>query len=161
MIHITAAGGVAVMVDEEMLEILSNYSWRIDRYEYARTNVKRKTVLMHRMILGLGRGDPRFGDHIDGNPLNNTRTNLRICTRAQSICNRRMVGINKTGFKGVSYLEKINKWQAAIGFQKKSHYLGLFSSPEEAHRAYCEAAAKLHGEFANFGAVAANQRGGD
>jgi hypothetical protein len=43
------------------------------------------------------------------------------------------------------------KYEARIGFQNKSIYLGLFHTPEEAHKAYCDKADELFGEFANFG----------
>ncbi len=37
-----------------------------------------------------------------------------------------------------------------IRLQGKNYHLGMFDTPEEAHKAYCEAAVKLHGEFAKL-----------
>jgi hypothetical protein len=54
---------------------------------------------MHRDILGLLRDDPRVVDHIDGNPLNNCRANLRICTQAENTMNRRLDRRNTSGYK--------------------------------------------------------------
>lgn len=89
-------------------------------------------------------------DHIDGNSLNNTRSNLRICTRAQNCLNSKRPKHNTSGYKGVAWSKKNNKWQATIKFNGKLHWLGLFDTPEEAHKAYCKAATELHGEFARF-----------
>lgn len=58
---------------------------------------------------------------------------------------------NKSGFKGVCRHKKNNNFVASIGVDNKNIHLGCFSTAEEAHAAYCEAATKLFGAFANFG----------
>jgi hypothetical protein len=55
---------------------------------------------------------------------------------------------NTSGYKGVYWYEDRKKWRAQIGYQGKVTNLGSFDTPEEAHAAYCEAAHRLHGEFA-------------
>lgn len=85
-------------------------------------------------------------DHRDLNPLNNAFENLRPATRAQNQSNRRCY--NKSGFKGVYTFHK--KFKAQIVVSGKVHYLGLFSTPEEAHAVYCTAAVEHFGEFARF-----------
>ena len=60
------------------------------------------TVLMHRQILGLLKGDRRTGDHADGDTLNNTNDNLRIASAAQNTQNQGLRSSNTSGFKGVS-----------------------------------------------------------
>jgi hypothetical protein len=58
---------------------------------------------------------------------------------------------NKSGFKGVTWMKRNKKWRAQIGIDHKSVFLGLFPSAKEAHVAYCEAAKRIYGNFANFG----------
>ena len=55
---------------------------------------------------------------------------------------------NKSGFKGVAFNKACRKWVATISVGRKNVYLGLHSSPEEAHSSYREAAHKFYGEFA-------------
>lgn len=89
-------------------------------------------------------------DHIDMNKSNNAISNLRLASKTE---NRQHVGIrkhNKCGFKGVWFDEKRKHFRVEIKNNKKRIYLGSFATPEEAHAAYCEAAKKLHGEFARF-----------
>jgi hypothetical protein len=108
-------------------------------------------VLMHRIVMETPEGS--FTDHIDGNGLNNTRNNLRICTKHQNQMNRRLPTTNKTGYKGVSvYRSKRKKflWRSEIQMNRKTIYLGLYFCLIKAAKAYDEAAKELFGEFAKL-----------
>jgi hypothetical protein len=104
-------------------------------------------VIMERVLeRSLQKGE--IVDHIDGNTLNNRRSNLRIATHAQNIQNGKLRSTNKSGYKGVRFSH--GKWVSEIKVNRQSHYLGRFDSPEEAYDAYCKAAKELHGEFARL-----------
>jgi hypothetical protein len=90
-------------------------------------------------------------DHINGNPCDNRMCNLRLATVSQNAMNRGLQKNNSSGFKGVNYYSKRNKWNARIKANKKYYHLGYFDTAEEAHLAYCKKAKELHGEFANLG----------
>lgn len=85
-------------------------------------------------------------DHKDGNGLNNRFSNLRLATTAQNAANRKRPSTNSTGFKGVRRARK--RFSSEIKINGKSHHLGTFDTPEEAHAAYIKAARQHHGEFA-------------
>lgn len=88
-------------------------------------------------------------DHIDGDGLNNRIANLRLATKSQNAANARRPRTNKSGYKGVCLVTgRTDKWRATIKAGGRQVHLGHFSDPREAHAAYCEAARKLHGEFA-------------
>jgi hypothetical protein len=113
---------------------------------------KPRMILMHRAIMSsilgreLGRGEKV--DHIDRNPLNNQRENLRLASATDSMCNRNRFANNKSGFKGVSWSKKSHKWKSEIKYQHQNYTLGYFTDVEEAAKAYDKAARELHGEFA-------------
>jgi hypothetical protein len=71
--------------------------------------------------------------------------NCRWVTRSENLMNRRMNSNNTSGFKGVS--ASGDKWEARIGANGSSEYLGRFATPEAAAHAYDEASMRLHGEF--------------
>lgn len=106
--------------------------------------------LLHRVILARMLGRPlRPGeevDHIDGNPLNNRRSNLRPATHAQNNRNRR--GWSASGYKGVYWDKQRRKWQARIQHNDRMQHLGYFNSRIEAARAYDDAARDLFGPYA-------------
>jgi hypothetical protein len=89
-------------------------------------------------------------DHIDSNTLNNRRENLRLATYSQNSMNTRISSRNTSGYKGVSVDATGNSWRAQIKAEGEIKYLGLYSTPEEAHEAYKIAAVKYFGEFARF-----------
>lgn len=102
---------------------------------------------MHKMIL------PGVEvDHIDGNPLNNRRSNLRPATRTQNQRNRRKQRKPVTSrYKGVCLNRKTGKWIAYINpGGGKTIYLGSHRVEEDAARAYDEAARRHHGAFARL-----------
>lgn len=89
-------------------------------------------------------------DHINGDRLDNRRANLRVCSQANNIRNRKLNKNSPTGFKGVTQMSP-QSWRARISAYGIRYALGTFASPRKAHKAYCRAAKILHGEFANFG----------
>lgn len=108
-------------------------------------------MILHRIVLEriLGRSltKKELVDHIDGNTLNNRRSNLRLASASQNSKNRKRQKNNHSGYKGVSWHAKNRCWCAYIHVDKKSHYLGSFADPVSAHKAYKQAAIKYFGEF--------------
>lgn len=91
---------------------------------------------------------PECVSYIDGNPLNTRIKNLRATTKSQITCHSRISKPNISGYKGVTSYKKSGKYVAQINKLGKHYYLGTFNTAEEAYKAYCKAAKKLHGEFA-------------
>ncbi len=100
-------------------------------------------ILLHRFILNAPTGS--VVDHINRDPLDCRRSNMRIGTQAQNIVNRDM-RTGPSGYKGVS----IRPWGyvALIVHQYKRINLGVFRTAVEAARAWDEAAKRLRGDIA-------------
>lgn len=158
-------GQQAVISDEDA--DLAEFKWRADfhctyanggKYHAVRgirpKGCRYQTIILHRVILSrmLGRELTRHElvDHIDNDPLNNTRENLRLATNAQNQANRGKTCRNTSGYKGVFFNKSSRKYVAQICLNNKRCHLGAFLTPEEAHAAYCKAARELYGEFARF-----------
>ena len=88
-------------------------------------------------------------DHRDGNGLNCSRDNLRLCTNQNNRRNSRKGNRNTSGFKGVSFFKRDQNWRAYIMLDARQIHLGYFKTSEEAARAYDNAAKELFGEFAS------------
>lgn len=115
---------------------------------------KQQRALLHRLLLGLGKDDPRQADHRDRDGLNNSRENLRIATRHQNARNRRKPSHGETSrYKGVhwrvAWRDK-SVWVATIMVLGKNAHLGCFLTEREAAEAYNRAATLHHGEFASL-----------
>lgn len=89
-------------------------------------------------------------DHINGVKTDNRLCNLRPATTSQNRMNVGVAKNNTTGFKGVTFRGNRKRFQARIKINGKPKWLGTFNTVEEAHKAYCVAAAQLHGKFARF-----------
>lgn len=124
------------------------YVWR-GYGEY--TKGQQKKLVLHRVIMEriIGRSLTKAEevDHIDRNPLNNRRSNLRIATHAENLRNRGKNRNNTSGYKGVTWDKGEGKWSASITVNYKRVHLGRYSNPEDAYAAYCKAVKEYHGEF--------------
>jgi hypothetical protein len=147
-----AVGGVPFTVDEEDAARVSQVRWHVqtkDRTRYVYDRSQKPHVTLHRFLLTPP--EDLEVDHIDGNGLNNSRANLRACSRAENARNRGIPKNNTSGFKGVGWHKRQGAWRAVITLHGKQTHIGYFDTPEEAHAAYVQAAKKLHGEFARPG----------
>ena len=86
-------------------------------------------------------------DHIDNNPANNNVKNLRWCSQKDNLANQGKQINNTSGFKGVSFNKKANKYGARISINEKYKHLGLFETAEEASICYDAKAKEIHKEF--------------
>jgi hypothetical protein len=161
MKKIPLSQGKYALVDDADYELVSQYKWSYaPRGGYASRNAylgggrkapKRKTILMHSLITG-----ENYVDHINGNGLDNRRSNLRPCTHIENMRNTKLYANNKTGFKGVHYNKRDKKYQANIRVDKKLKALGYYPTAIEAARAYDNAAKEYFGSFARLNLQEAN-----
>lgn len=151
--------GLVTVIDQQDADLGVALWWahpdgggHIDAARGVRSGDGKKTEYLHRVILARKLRRPlRPGeqvDHIDGNPLNNRRANLRPASHAQNIRNRRVPMTNASGFKGVHWRRGAGKWRAVIRHNGQQRHLGYFNSRIEAARAYDDAARDLFGAFA-------------
>mgnify|MGYP001571940764 CR=1 FL=1 len=113
------------------------------RTDYSKGKRNKKVIRMHRVILGLN--GKEMCDHVNGNGLDNRRSNLRICNRAQNRINTKNNRNNTSGFKGVSKYG--SKWVARIGINFERVKLGVFETRNEAAKVYQEACVGVFGDF--------------
>lgn len=120
---------------------------------YARRNFRipgaksQKHESMHKFILGTN-PDGKIIDHIDGDGLNNQRSNLRFATKAENCRNARPAKGKYSKYKGVWFNKLEGKYMAGIMVNRKPISLGYFDDEVKAAIAYNEAAIMHHGEFA-------------
>jgi hypothetical protein len=160
MKEIQLTQGKIALVDDEDYLYLSQLKWHAVKVVskcssrwYANHSVKDGggclSIRMHWLILG------KSVDHVNGDGLDNRRSNLRLCSRMGNNRNQRRIPKVTAPYKGVR--RRIYRfrtmWEARIKVDGKVIYLGLYSTPEEAGIAYNDAAKVYHGEFASLNVI--------
>lgn len=122
-------------------------------YAYARLPHRPRAEPVQRILMELlGRDIKGMEvDHKNFNRLDNRLFNLRIATRAQNQANARLRPDNKSGFRGVHFRNREQKWGARTGNDGK--WLGTFETAIDAARAYNRAAKKKYGKFAKLNCI--------
>ena len=134
--------------DMNDVDIVCKHCWyeRVDTTGYsslmATTSGQKKSIKMHQL----------FGfancDHIDRNPLNNRRSNLRQATASQQNMNQGKQSNNTSGVIGVCWHKDRNKWNAFISISGKRKHLGYFLNKDDAICTRLKAEKEYYGEFA-------------
>lgn len=143
--------GKFAIVDSEDFDKLNFYCWSISAKYYVGTKLLTgKQVLLHRFLLNVPKNVKI--DHINRDPLDNRKSNLRICIQKQNARNRGKSKLVKTSSKyiGVSYNKKVKLWNANIGYEGRHINLGNYESEEYAARVRDGAAIYLYKEFAHL-----------
>lgn len=156
MKEINLTQGKVALVDDSDFEWLNQWTWTALMYKNvwrARRSERRKTIYMHRVILGLTDKNI-FCDHKDHNGLNNQRDNLRVATSSDNNSNITSRAGSSSKYLGVHFFKRDQKWCAHIEKAGKKKNLGYFDKEEDAALAYNNAAIEVHGEFANLNKIA-------
>lgn len=123
------------VVDASDLPKLKNYDvmWVLTRGRYIVAQVERSSghehIFLHRVVNGTPEGLKT--DHIDGNTLNNRRSNLRGVTHAVNLLNRIGEREGKTSGLPRGVRRSGSRFAAVIQGQRREH-LGQFDTPIEA-----------------------------
>ena len=141
------------VVDDEDADIARAFAWRSLEphagYQYVvAKDSTGSTVYLHRLVARATRGT--CVDHIDGDTLNNRRANLRVCTHAENMRNRRRSHASKFPYKGISQRRPGGPFRAVIRCNGRVFRFGPFKTAKDAAIAYDEAAIRLHGDFARL-----------
>ena len=101
---------------------------------YVRIKILGRSYRAHRLawLIMYGSFPPDHIDHINGVKHDNRIINLRAVTHAENNRNRALDIRNKSGYTGIAYNKKTNKWIARIGGTRKRVYLGSFDNLEDA-----------------------------
>jgi hypothetical protein len=146
------------MIDLDDVEICKKYKWQAHKsggnkfYAVARIKGSNKLIRLHRLILNFS-DTSRDIDHINGNGLDNRKNNLHIATRQENMMNQRIIPSNNTsGYIGVTWNKRANKWSAQIKINGKHISLGDYINIEDAIKARKDGELKYFGKnkFINF-----------
>jgi hypothetical protein len=144
--------GIAQVDDADAL-LIAPFHWRSMRSKsgntYAYATLAGRRVYMHHLIMNLaprGRGKCAV-DHVNGDGLDNRRSNLRPATNQQNSANRSSWR-GASRFMGVSWSKAVEAWQAHIMVDRRSQFLGYYAAEDAAARAYDLAAVAAFGEYA-------------
>jgi hypothetical protein len=143
--------GRYALVDPADYHTLKKYKWSAIKKPntyYAVRYLRKNEISMHRHITN---APPHLVvDHIDHNGLNNTRANLRLCTRAQNSLNQKIRKGCSSKYKGVYWHKRDKKFYAQVSFKGESFHLGCFKEEKKAAIAYDKNAKILFGDFAHL-----------
>lgn len=153
-VSIPLPGGHQLLIDVADLRVALGFTWRAKKNRhvfYAAANRRLGRggpccVYLHTLLMDPGRG--MTVDHIDGNGLNNRRSNLRLCTPMQNQQNSAARKGKTSIYKGVTRPKRARGWRAQIRVNRQLILLGTFAQEEDAARAYDDAARRHFGPFA-------------
>ncbi len=135
---ITLTQGKEAFIDDEDYDRITEWKWCFNKKKGAGYAVgkigdkcEKRLVLMHQFIMNFP-APPLEVDHIDGNMLNNQKSNLRLATRSEQEINK---GRKTEKYKGVTKLRN-GRWKAQFRVNGVMEYIGEYATDEEAARAY-------------------------
>ncbi len=135
------------LIDNNDFDRINKSRWHIAN-GYAEAWINGQKIYLHRFLTTCPK--EKEVDHINGNKLDNRRENLRICTHSENMHNNFKLITNKSGFKGVSWNKKYNKWESRIFFKNKQLFIGFFKNKLHATMAYDLWAKELYKDFAQL-----------
>lgn len=132
------------VIDIDDYEKVKDLKWWVDNKGYLKAHINNEKVRLHWLIFGFK------ADHIDNNPLNNRKSNLRKVTESQNMMNQSKSTANTSGVKGVYWYKPYSTWKAQIKVDSKDRFLGYSETFDEAVRMRLREEAVLFKECSNI-----------
>jgi len=148
--YCVVSNGKEFIFDLSDLEVVQAHIWHVDKSGYVWTHTPRMTSL-HRLLMQ-PQGDEEI-DHINHDPSDCRRVNMRYASRQQNGSNLIRGRNNCSGYKGVGWHKGMKRHRAYITVYGRHKHLGYFTTPQEAAIAYNNAASFYFGEFAKLNEV--------
>lgn len=143
----------SVIIDTKRLEEILSFKRyvSVNSGGYPYINWRGRELFLHRFVVEL----PQYFDnetqliaeHKNGNRLDCREENLRVCHKSKNAINCGIYKNNVSGYKGISWNPRLNKYQVGLQCGKKSHYLGVYTNLEDAVRVRKEAEEKYFKEY--------------
>jgi HNH endonuclease len=137
-----------ILIDEELYYDIIQYKWHVNIHGYIIANINKKDIRLHRYIMNYSGDD--FIDHINGNRLDNRKSNLRIATPQQNSRNTSSRKNSTSQYIGVNFDKSRNKFLARINIDNTSINLGRFDNEIDAAKSRDIASKEHFGEFARL-----------
>ena len=147
----TLPSGHKFIIDAEDIERVSKHFWyKKAGQDYIVCNVAgHPKYRLHRFVMGLApiqeSETDYVVDHINRNPMDCRKSNLRIATQHQNCFNKRIRSNNTTGYVGVTQENKT--YVAQVCFNGRSYVVGKSESPSECAAMYNYASQLLFDSF--------------
>lgn len=138
-----------VIIDSDMYHDIIKYRWHIRKDGYLQSGINRELILLHKYVMNYHEGE-MVVDHINRNPLDNRKCNLRIITRAQNMMNKNSQSGSSSKYIGVYFNNNRNKWIAQISYNQKNIQLRRFDNEIDAAKARDVGTKEYFGEFGNL-----------
>jgi hypothetical protein len=141
-------------IDDEDFDLINKMKWNVRRQYDRQFYFTSNRIWLHRLIVNCPKDV--VVDHINGDTLDNRKSNLRICTKLQNQYNQKKhKGKRHSRYKGVTFRKNLKSkpWEAFVYKDGKSKRLGYFATEKEAALAYNNAAKDAYGEFARLNEV--------
>lgn len=127
-----------------LLTLFKKYNWYENSNGYLRSSMSNVNVLAHHFVIGEPINKLEI-DHIDNDKKNNMTDNLRIVTRSENNFNKGIRIDNISGYRGVYFCKRDQKWYSKIGIMNQRFNLGLFDEKEQAALRYYDVKTELFG----------------
>jgi hypothetical protein len=139
-----------ILLDDEDAAAMLAIALVVDRRGYMSVRGSNRKGGVRRFVHSLIMGTPpgMHTDHVNGNKLDNRRENLRVCTPAQNLRNRKPRKSTRSGYKGVQWSSAHKSWRAIIRADGRVYSCGRSTDPIKAAKKYDRKARELHGEYA-------------
>ena len=140
-----------ILFDLEDYDLIKDYYWIKDANNYVVSRIqynKKVTVIkMHRLVMKLTNEKDKIVDHIKHNTFDNRKKYLRVVSYSQNNQNQKISSVNSSGYTGVCWDKRKNKWRAYITINKKRIELGWYIEKELAIKARKIAEEKYFGKY--------------